>query len=280
MSGFIGTNLSNYIKERGYDVLSISKSDILSGDKNILKEKISGSDVVINLAGAPISMSWSRSHIELMYKSRINTTALLIDAINSVYEEDRPKLFISTSAVGIYSSDEINTENSHIEKDYSVLNRIAMDWESECKKLDDSVRCVILRFATVLGSGGGVIKTYGEMLKFKTVVCTGSRSHPFPWIYIGDLIRIFGFVIDNQVWGVFNCVSPENMTLGKFCDEVKKEYRAWYEITIPDSLLKMLIGERSQIFIKQQRVVPANLLLYGFSFECTSLESALKRINI
>ena len=68
MSGFIGTNLSNYIKERGYDVLSISKSDILSGDKNILKEKISGSDVVINLAGAPISMSWSRSHIELMYK--------------------------------------------------------------------------------------------------------------------------------------------------------------------------------------------------------------------
>ena len=42
MSGFIGTNLNSYLKERGYEVFPIAKSDILSGDKKLLKKKISG----------------------------------------------------------------------------------------------------------------------------------------------------------------------------------------------------------------------------------------------
>ena len=99
-SGFVGSSLNKYFSNLNYKVISISR-DVLNNQEK-LNEVISSSDIIINLAGANIINRWSESYKKLLYSSRIDTTSKIVNAINSV--QNKPKLLISTSAVGIYDN--------------------------------------------------------------------------------------------------------------------------------------------------------------------------------
>ena len=268
ISGFIGSYLKRFFRENDYEVVGINRDDLDKGYSSKLAESLAGTEAVINLAGEDISQYWTKSVKERIYTSRVHTTHKLIDAINAIEDDQKPRVFINASAVGIYSSPEINTETSGYNPRYSYLSTVVHDWEDECDRLSSGIRCVILRFGIVLGSNGGYLHFLGKTLKRKVLIRPGAYHHPFPWIYINDLARVFKFAIDNEVWGVFNCVSSENITNGEFYKVVKKSYRPWLYIKIPDKILKLVLGEQADMIIKQQRAIPANLLTYGFNFEC------------
>ncbi len=99
-SGFVGSELMAFLKSLGFNVISI-KRDELSNETKLLKitEK---SDIIINLSGASILSRWSKKRKKLLYDSRINTTKSLVNAMKKA--KDKPKLFISTSAIGIYKN--------------------------------------------------------------------------------------------------------------------------------------------------------------------------------
>ena len=99
-SGFVGTSLTKYFSNLGYKIIAISR-DILNNQEK-LKDTLNQTDIVINLAGANIINRWSDSYKKLLYSSRIDTTSKIVNAINSI--ENKPKLLISTSAVGIYDN--------------------------------------------------------------------------------------------------------------------------------------------------------------------------------
>jgi uncharacterized protein len=99
-SGFVGTSLTKYFSDLGYKIIPISR-DILN-NKSKLEETLNSSEIVINLAGANIINRWSESYKKLLYSSRIDTTSKIVNAINNI--TNKPKLLISTSAVGIYDN--------------------------------------------------------------------------------------------------------------------------------------------------------------------------------
>ncbi|HEX7411211.1 MAG TPA: NAD-dependent epimerase/dehydratase family protein, partial [Bacteroidales bacterium] len=99
-NGFIGSNLKVVMKQRGWKVIPLDRADFDQGTGHLV-QKISGADVVINLAGAPIVHRWSEAYKEELRDSRIITTRKLMDAM--VVTAQIPKLFISTSAIGIYA---------------------------------------------------------------------------------------------------------------------------------------------------------------------------------
>ena len=89
-SGFVGSHVKKHFK----DFVVINRKDT---QEEIVK-KLDGVDVVINLAGAPIIVRWNEAYKKVLVASRIVTTRKLVSAIN----QSNIKLFISTSAIGIY----------------------------------------------------------------------------------------------------------------------------------------------------------------------------------
>jgi NAD dependent epimerase/dehydratase family enzyme len=105
-SGFVGSYLTNYFEEHGHSVVPILRHELTSEKR--LAEKLEQSDVLINLAGANILAHWSESYKKVMYDSRIETTRTLVETMKKL--ETPPKLFISTSAIGIYKNAEPSDE--------------------------------------------------------------------------------------------------------------------------------------------------------------------------
>ena len=127
-SGFVGTSLTKYFSALGYKIIPISR-DILNDNKK-LEETLNQTDIVINLAGANIINRWNQSYKKLLYSSRIDTTSKIVNAINSV--QNKPKLLISTSAVGIYDNKSTYDENGSFSNDF--LSTLCQNWEKEALK--------------------------------------------------------------------------------------------------------------------------------------------------
>ena len=106
-SGFVGQSLVDFFSKQNYKVVQI-KRDILNNSIK-LDELINSSDVVINLSGSNIINRWSESYKKLLISSRLDTTKKLVESLNRVEKKD--KLFISTSAVGIYDNSAKYDEN-------------------------------------------------------------------------------------------------------------------------------------------------------------------------
>ena len=141
-SGFVGTSLTKFFSNLGYRIIPISR-DILNNE-NRLEETLKTTDTVINLAGANIIVRWTPQYKELLYSSRIDTTSKIVNAINTV--ENKPKLLISTSAVGIYDNKDTHNENGTFANDF--LSTLCQNWEKEALKAkNETTKVSIFRFS-------------------------------------------------------------------------------------------------------------------------------------
>ena len=65
--GFIG---ASYMKHRSDLEFVIISRSLLYGDSSLLKEALTGCEVVLNLAGSPIAKRWSRKRKKEIKESR------------------------------------------------------------------------------------------------------------------------------------------------------------------------------------------------------------------
>ena len=88
------------------------------------------------------------------------TTSLLVGSIESLPASERPKLFISASAIGIYDSLRVHTEQS-MDFDDNFLATVCQQWENCLKPLEEvELRKCIIRIGIVLGKDGGMLKNW------------------------------------------------------------------------------------------------------------------------
>eukprot|EP00882_Tetradesmus_deserticola_P020041 GHRQ01021595.1.p1 GENE.GHRQ01021595.1~~GHRQ01021595.1.p1 ORF type:complete len:243 (+),score=68.61 GHRQ01021595.1:406-1134(+) len=85
-----------------------------------INQAVKGSDAVVNLAGEPIGTRWTPAIKKQIRQSRIDITSKVASAISSNPEATRPKVFVSSSAVGYYgaSATASFTEDSPSGSDY------------------------------------------------------------------------------------------------------------------------------------------------------------------
>lgn len=80
-SGFIGRHLTAFLTEQGHRVVPLGRPMFREGTLGYLVQALSHCDVVINLAGAPISRRWTPEYKRELYDSRINVTHRIIRAL-------------------------------------------------------------------------------------------------------------------------------------------------------------------------------------------------------
>jgi uncharacterized protein (TIGR01777 family) len=273
-SGFVGNHLQNLFNYA--EIVTIGRRELKLDDSEFVK-LIDGVDIVINLAGAPIINRWTQEYIQELYSSRIDTTKKIVNAIAS--SENKPKLFISTSAVGRYDNKARYTED---DKNYAddTLGNICKDWEEEALKAKSLTRVVIYRFGVVLGRDGGALAKM--LLPFKLGVggILGSGEQYFPWVHIADLKRAFMYAVESDsVEGIYNLTSPSSVTNYEYTKALGKVLGRPTIFPVPAFIIKLIFGEGSCVLLDGQNVAPKRLLDSGFEFKFGDLERALEDLT-
>ena len=288
--GFVGTQISVRLLERGYQVTVLDRSPAphantpreviyISGDstlKGAWQEAVTQQDGVINLAGTSIFGRWNDKTKKLIYDSRILTTRNVVEAMSP----KKGTVLCSTSAVGYYGfrNDEEITEEGSPGDDF--LARVCVDWENEAKMTaDKGVRVAITRFGIVLGKTGGAL---GQMIPaFKKFVGgpLGSGNQWFSWIHMEDLLKAFMFVFENQeIRGPVNFCSPNPVRNRDLAKALGKILSRPSFLTTPGFMLRLVLGEFGSLLLEGQRVIPAKLLKHGFSFSYPDIMGALEDV--
>jgi len=275
-SGFIGTNLSRSLVNSGYEVVRIGREHFKNTKS--LAESLEGCNVVINLCGAPIAKKWNEIYKHELYVSRVETTRSIIKEISHL--SNKPKLFISVSAVGIYKKNLVHDDDS-TNFDTSYLGLLAKEWEQEAEKSNDlGLRSAILRLGIVLGKNGGALDDIKLSFKIGLGAIPGDGKQQFSWVHIDDVINVFKKVIEDETMqGKYNLVAPQSVDMKTFMKTFGKTIKKPVWLNVPEAIMKMRYGEGAESLLKGSVVVPKRLESEGYTFIYAYLDDALKSIN-
>ncbi|QHA01665.1 TIGR01777 family oxidoreductase [Dehalobacter restrictus] len=290
-TGFLGRNLTKELMSSGYKVSVITRNRQFTADKvesnvDLIEwDNISPLssiydfkefDVVINFAGESIgNRRWSNLVKQEILNSRINTTRSIVNAIND--GTMNPKVLINASAVGYYGprQDDKIAESEGPGQDF--LAEVCKKWEDEAYKVQNEfTRVVTIRIGVVLGSQGALTRM---VIPFKYYIGgpLGKGNQWLPWIHIQDLIRMFRFIIEHdEVTGPVNGTAPEPVRMkgfSKILGEVLKR-PSWFPV--PEFVLKIALGQMSEMLLHGQRAIPQKISDIGFEFKFPDLKSALE----
>lgn len=242
-------------------------------------QKAQGVDAVINLSGQGIAdKRWSAERKKELIDSRIHSTRALIEFLRSCPR--KPAVFVNASAVGFYGDvpDQEITENSP--KGSGFLAEVCELWEKEAAKAETlGIRTVMLRTGIVLEKGGGALAKMLLPFKLFTGGPLGSGKQWMPWIHREDEINAILFILTHSnLSGPVNLTAPYPVTMKEFCFALGKVLRRPCWAPVPGFMLRLLLGEMSELLLGGQRVVPKKLLDAGYVFRYSKCDDALKAL--
>ncbi|MFI3156740.1 MAG: TIGR01777 family oxidoreductase [Methylococcaceae bacterium] len=285
-TGFIGSALTKSLIAQGHAVTVLSRSpdkvaQICGSDVNALGSlsQLKTEDryqAIINLAGAPIvDARWSEDRKQLIRASRIGLTEHLVACIARMAV--KPELLISGSAIGYYGnqSDTVLTEQSTPYEDFSA--QLCADWEAAAKQAEQfGVRVCLIRTGLVIADGGGFLQRMLPPFRFGLGGRLGDGRQWMSWIHRQDWINIAQTMIaDSTMQGAYNATAPNPVTNAEFTRILAQCLKRPALLPVPARLLKILLGEMSQLVLGSQRVIPERLLAQGFKFQYDDLAAAL-----
>ncbi|GGK69774.1 TIGR01777 family oxidoreductase [Amphritea balenae] len=287
-TGFIGRylvpRLIEYTHEPVVWARSKSKAEKLFGAVRVIgdlseignDEQI---DAIINLAGAGIAeQRWSVARKRYLVDSRLDTTW----ALNGLVErlDVKPEVYISGSAVGYYGcqdDDRLLDEEAEVEQGFT--HQLCAEWEQVALlNRAKGVRVCLIRSGVVLGEGGALAKMLPPFrLGLGGPVASGKQW--LSWIHIDDEVEIICMMLTHTHFsGAYNLTSPNAATNADFSQALAGVLSrpAWFRV--PAGVIRLMLGEGSELLVRGQRVYPQRLLDAGYKFAFDDLRTALKQI--
>ena len=272
-TGFIGSELKKFFSEKNYEITGIGRNDFKRGPGHIAG-MIEGHDFLVNLAGAPIIKRWTRKYSRLLWTSRIDTTAMLRDALAHCHQ--RPKAFFSASAVGIYSPEGIHTENKN-KLDNDFLGLLCQNWEDEAAKARVFCPTYIIRTGIILGENGGALPQMALPFKLFAGGKIGNGKQMISWMHIQDYAEALHLLMQTlPEQEIFNFTAPNPVSNAEFSSALAKALHRPNYLPVPSFALKLLFGEGSVALLSGQNVLPENLQKMGYEFQFPEIPGALK----
>lgn len=289
-TGLIGSELVSLLLQNGISIhyLARNKKEIKDEpnyqgflwnvEKGTIDEKcLLGVDVIVHLAGAPISMRWTNKNKQEIIESRILSTNLLYKALKNT--PNQVKQLVSASAIGIYpdSIKNIYTEDNKSVDD-SFLGQVVVKWEQaadQFKRLN--IKVCKVRTGLVLAKKGGMLKELLKPIKLGIGSAYGSGKQWQSWIHIEDLVHLYYFAIQNNWDGVYNATAPNPVDNEELTKKVAKVLnKPYFFPNIPQFVLKLALGEMHILLLSSQNVNSQKAQDNGFNFKFRTLDKALK----
>lgn len=235
---------------------------------------------IVNLAGEPImDHRWTEHQKGIISASRWGITEELTTKIK--HSSIPPHTFISGSAVGYYG----DQGGTWLDEEHEVsLNdfphSLCNNWEKiALRAQSEQTRVCIIRTGIVLSHQGGALAKMRLPYSLGLGGPIGNGKQYFPWIHIDDMVAGIIFLLNHRkAQGVFNFTAPETVTNKEFSHCLAKTLQRPHLLFTPKCMLKIALGESSQLLLDSQRVVPAKLQQFEFKFQYPHLQEALKNL--
>lgn len=275
-NGYIAKNLLREFEASHHTIIPIERRILYNNVQ--LSKILSNTDLVINLAGAPILQRWTVASRKEIFRSRIETTQNIVKAINELPDPRKPHTFISASAIGIYASGMTHTEKSTL---YSTdfVGEVVKSWENASAELSPKVRRIIFRFGLILGKEAKTILNLMPVFKMGIGGKIGSGRQPFPFVHIFDVVNAIVWSIEHkQAQGIYNLVAPENIDNKTFTRILANSLNRPAFITVPEFVLKFALGDAASLLLQSPQVKPERLINEGFVFLFPEIQSCLAEV--
>ena len=246
-AGFIGSNLVDYLIDRGHQVVCVDNESAECNDKfywndkainvkgdvtdyKFMKNVFVGAEYVFHLAAEARLQPAIKNPIEAVYKNCVGTTTVLQCAREAGVK--RVVYSSTSSGYGYNEPPNVETQPDDCLNPYSV-SKIAA--EKMCKMYSDlyGLETVVLRYFNVFGERSPTRGQYAPVIgifqrqldagESLTIVGDGTQRRDF--IYVGDVARanylasLMPGVRDN-LGGVFNVGSGVNYSVQEIADAI------------------------------------------------------------
>lgn len=234
--------------------------------------------VIIHLAGESIfGKRWTCGQKEIILKSRVESTRLIVNAIKNARE--KPKVLLCASAIGYYGDrgDEELEEDSPGRRDF--LADVCEQWEkAACEAEILGLRIVSTRIGVVLGKGGALQKMLPSF-KMGLGGPIGSGKQWMSWIHLDDLVGLILHAMHlSEIRGPLNVTAPHPCTNAEFARTLGKVLHRPALLQTPAGALRLAMGEVVSVITSSQKVLPKVALKTGYVFRYPRLEEALWHI--
>ena len=238
-------------------------------------------DVVVNLAGAPISSYWTQKNQQEIRDSRLKITQEIVEKI--LNSENPPKLFISGSAIGFYgtSNSIIFSENSHPTKQNLFSQKLCKDWEEIALKAQNKTRVVLLRTGVVVGEFGGIIKKLSVPFKLGLGGNIGDGKQIMSWIHLEDVMGILSLIMNNfSIAGAINLVAPNACSNAEFSQKLAKKFSRLCFFHMPKIIAQTLFGKMGEeLLLSSQKIAPHKAIENGYDFKFSQIGEAIEALK-
>ena len=292
-TGLIGKALTHYLTSKGHAIIVLSRAQKSSNNPLIVYRQwnpekgsidetaIVAADYIVHLAGAGVAdKRWSKKRKEEIKQSRIQSSALLVNALTRI--PNKVQAVVSASGIGWYGPDKgkVFTESDPHYNDF--LGATCLEWENSIEPVTQlGIRLVKLRTGIVLSNDGGAFAEFKKPVRFGLATILGSGKQMVSWIHMLDIVRMYEYAINNnQLSGVFNAATPNPVTNKELTVAIaqKMKGKAFITIPVPSFALQLILGEMSIEVLKSTTVSADKIRNSGFSFLYPSIEAAINEL--
>ncbi|NDO83112.1 TIGR01777 family protein [Citrobacter sp. NCU1] len=284
-TGLIGRHLIPRLLESGHQVTVVTrnpeKARQILDSRVILwkgledKKNLNHVDAVINLAGEPIAdKRWTEQQKERLCQSRWSMTQKLADLINA--SDTPPAVLISGSAAGYYGDlgEVVVTEEEPPHNEFT--HKLCARWEQIASSAQsEKTRVCLLRTGVVLAPKGGILAKMIPSFRIGMGGPIGTGRQYLAWIHIDDMVNGILWLLDHELQGPFNMVSPYPVRNEQFAHALGHALNRPAIVRVPATAIRLLMGESSVLVLGGQRALPKRLEAAGFTFRWYDLEEAL-----
>ncbi|MGX2973873.1 TIGR01777 family oxidoreductase [Ursidibacter arcticus] len=273
-TGFIGEALCQALIKQEHKLTVLTRRQLVNQQavrycQNLADfQDLNQFDAVINLAGEPIfDKPWTEQQKQTLLSSRLTITKQLVELFHK--SEQPPHIFISGSATGFYGNLSFTKkydEQTACGTQFPAL--LCKQWEETALQAESSqTRVCLLRTGIVLNQAGGALQKILPIYKLGLGGKLGNGKQHWAWISRDDHIRAILFLLNNkQSQGAYNLVAPNSISNADFNQQLARALKRPAFFSVPIFLLKLGLGERSQLLLDNQPLIPQKLLDEGFEF--------------
>ena len=296
--GFLGRALRQNLSTAGHTVRTLTRRSATTADQvqwqpdgttGPWSDALADADVVINLAGEGLAdKRWSDARKQALRTSRLLPARSIARALRDL--PARPRLVITSSAVGYYGPRGAETITESTGPGTDFLSRLCVEWEHEAAAAASATtRVALVRTGIVLHPDGGALKSM--LLPFRLGVGgpLGNGRQYWSWIHLQDWVALVGWLAASPASGasgegrglhdqvtIWNATAPTPVTNTEFSRVLGRVLRRPAFLPAPAFALRIALGEFSQFLITGARVIPAHAERAGFRFRFPELEPALR----
>lgn len=291
-TGFLGNVLTEHFKNNFGEIVILTRGKSATNNQiNYVnwdaksfsgwEKELENADVLINLAGKSVDCRYNEKNKAEILASRIESTKILNEAILKC--KNPPKHFINSSTATIYrhSEDkEMDEYSGEIGNDFSM--NVAKEWEKTFYKVETPKTLkTAIRTSIVLGKNGGAFVPLKKLTQLGLGGKNGSGKQFISWIHEKDFARAVELIIEKELSGSINVVSPKPIRNEVFMKKLQKAIGIPFGLPISKSMLELgakIIKTETELVLKSRNVIPKRLTENGFEFEFAELDKTFKNL--